>query len=155
MGNMIIGGFIMVHACNYIGAGLAWFLTCLSGVTGNLLNAAIQPAHHIAVGSSTAVFGLTGAVTAFRAVQDRSSGIRGFVLPLGAGIALLGLTGSAGEHTDIGAHACGFISGVMTGAMAGFMVQLRGFPSRKTDMLLGAAALMIPAIAWFAAYIAQ
>ncbi len=143
----------MVHACNYMGAGLAWFLTVISGVAGNLMNAAIQPASHISVGSSTAIFGLTGAVTAFRAVQDRSSGIRGFALPLGAGIALLGFTGSAGEHTDIGAHACGFVAGVISGALAGFIVQIESFPGRRTSILLGTAAVMIPAAAWLAVWI--
>ncbi len=153
LGNMLIGGFIMVHACNYMGSGLAWFLTVMSGVAGNLLNAAIQPGSHMSVGSSTAIFGLTGVVTAFRAVRERAAGIRRFALPLGAGIALLGFTGSAGEHTDLGAHACGFISGVFFGAVAGFTVQVKGLPGRKTDRVLGTAALMIPIMAWFAVWL--
>ena len=152
LGNMLIGGFIMVHACNYMGSGLAWFLTVISGVAGNLMNAAIQPASHISVGSSTAVFGLIGSVTAFRAAHDRSAGIRRFALPLGAGIALLGFTGSAGEHTDLGAHACGFIAGIVSGAVAGLAVQAKGLPDRKTDRMLGAVALMIPVMAWFAVW---
>ncbi len=152
LGNMVIGGFMMVHACNYLGSGMAWFLTVMAGVAGNLMNAYIQPLSHVSVGSSTAIFGLTGVVTAFRAIQDRSSGVRGFALPLGAGLALLGFTGSAGKHTDIGAHACGFVSGLMIGAAAGLLVQARGFPSPRTRLWLGLSALLVPVIAWIVAW---
>jgi membrane associated rhomboid family serine protease len=39
--------------------------------------------------------------------------------PLIAGIALLGLTGTGGEHTDVLAHLSGFIAGVLFGAVHG------------------------------------
>lgn len=153
MGNMFIGGFIMVQACTYMGSGLAWFLTVCSGCTGNLLNALLQPPSHVSVGSSTAVFGLVGMLTAFRAVHNGPGRPKDFILPLGAGIAILGFTGTAGAHTDLGAHICGFISGVTAGLAAGAVVRINGFPSRRTGRLLAAVSIAIPLSAWSAAYL--
>ncbi len=151
LGNMLTGGFIMVHACWYMGSGLAWFLTVISGVAGNLLNALIQPPAHVSVGSSTAIFGLIGSVTAFRAVLQKSDRIRDYMLPLGAGIALLGFTGSSGKHTDLGAHAFGFISGLVFGAIAGIIVSKYGTPGRNVNFILIAISVILPVTGWFMA----
>ncbi len=153
LGNMLTGGFIMVQACSYMGSGLAWFLTVISGISGNLLNAFIQPPDHISVGSSTAIFGLIGAVTAFRAVLQESDRIRDYMLPLGAGFALLGFTGSSGKHTDLGAHACGFASGLVFGAVAGIIVLKYGSPVRSLNLILLAIAVILPVIGWFMALV--
>ncbi len=151
LGNMLTGGFIMVHACGYMGSGVAWFIAVASGIAGNLINAFLQPSWHVSVGSSTAIFGITGGVTAYRAVQQKDEGLRGYLVPLGAGLALLGFTGTAGKHTDLAAHACGFVSGLVFGAMFGFAVLRKGKPSSRSQRILAIAAMLLPATAWIAA----
>lgn len=153
LGNMLTGGFVMVHAANFMGAAMAWFLALSSGIAGNMLNAAMQPADHVSIGSSTAIFGLIGSVSAYRTVMERWKGLRGVLLPLGAGLALLGFIGSSGKNTDLGAHLWGFVSGLALGGVAAVLVQSRGRPSPATAMLLGGAAFAVPFIAWYAAWL--
>ncbi len=152
LGNMLAGGFVMVHAANFMGSAMAWFLALCSGIAGNMLNAAMQPADHVSIGSSTAIFGLIGAVSAYRTVRKPWRGVKVALTPLGAGLALLGFMGSSGGNADLGAHLWGFLSGLALGGIAGMLVKARGGPSAATGFLLASAAFLIPVAAWYAAW---
>jgi membrane associated rhomboid family serine protease len=67
--------------------------------------------------------------------------------PLIAGVILLGWTGSAGEGTDVVAHAAGFVVGALFGATAA-LPACRAVLDRVPQALSGAAALASMLIAW-------
>jgi membrane associated rhomboid family serine protease len=110
--NMLLGGFVLSHLARQTGTGLAFALVLLSGCMGNIMNAYIQPAGHVSIGSSTAVFGALSIIASINAVTRRTLNAKNFALPIFAALALLGFTGTHGEHTDILAHLCGFLSGL-------------------------------------------
>jgi membrane associated rhomboid family serine protease len=70
--------------------------------------------------------------------------------PLVGGAVLLGWLGTAGEGTDIVAHALGFVVGVALGACIGLPAPERAL-RRVPQWLPGAAALGSIAIAWVCA----
>jgi len=67
--------------------------------------------------------------------------------PLVAGIVLLGWLGSAGEQTDLIAHALGFMVGVLIGALAALPAIERAL-QRVPQWLAGLGALASIALAW-------
>ena len=147
--NIVAGGVFGIALAQFLGPGLAWFAILISGAVGNELNALAHPASHTAVGASTAVFAALGLVAVLswrRKAAVSARGMRG-VLPLVAGVALLADLGTGGERTDLGAHAFGFIVGIIFGAgllMAGARVP-RG---RRAQFAYGAAALSLVGLAW-------
>ena len=147
--NIVAGGVFGIVLGQFLGPGLAWFAILISGAVGNELNALVHPASHTAVGASTAVFAALGLVAVLswrRRAAVSGRGMRG-VLPLVAGVALLADLGTGGERTDVGAHAFGFITGVIFGAgilMAGARVP----NGPRAQLAYGAAALSLLGLAW-------
>jgi membrane associated rhomboid family serine protease len=77
------------------------------------------------VGFSTAVFGLLGVLAALRMRAQLPLGKRltlRYWLPLGAAVALLGLTGSS-PGSDLTAHFFGFIWGCALGYFSAFLAK--------------------------------
>ena len=111
------------------GWGLGWFMILISGVSGNLLNAALYETGHVSVGASTAVFGALGILAGYQVIRKfRAKGKWLTVLaPLAGGLALLGFIGS-GENVDIMAHLLGFGAGIGMGAVYAFFCR---FPPNK------------------------
>jgi rhomboid protease GluP len=132
-----------------VGPGLGLWLVLLSGVLGNLANAAMHGPGHGGVGASTAVFGIVGVLAALQAVRRRRRARLGSVwTPLFAGLLLLMLLGS-GEQTDILAHLWGFVAGLGIGAATGRVVTVP--PGRVTQwVLLGAGLAAVVGCWWLA-----
>lgn len=152
VGNIAAGGLFGLLLAQSLGPGLAWFAIVMAGGIGNALNALIQPASHAAIGASTAVFGALGLLAALswrRQAPLWSRGPRRFV-PLAAGVMLLAFLGMGGERTDIGAHAAGFLAGIVLGAglhLAGPRVP----QGPAAQGVFGIAALALFGLAWLAA----
>jgi membrane associated rhomboid family serine protease len=134
MGNIVSGGIFSVLACRSIG-WLAWPLILLSGFLGNLATAfAHQGEAFSSIGASSAVFAALGLLTgygcylAFR--LPASTPWASVMIPVGGGIALLGIYGGGGIGVDVLAHLAGFCFGAPAGAIAGWF-QVRKALSRR------------------------
>ncbi|MCM0756817.1 rhomboid family intramembrane serine protease [Desulfovibrio aminophilus] len=146
--NAVIGGIFIALACRELGNGIGWFLILAGGVLGNICNALIQPPEHASIGFSTAVFAAAAILSGLRAARGGLE-FRGFVAPVAAGLGILAMLGSAGEHTDLGAHLMGFAVGLVLGLAAGVLGRAVEPPAwlRRT-MELAALALLPAAWAW-------
>ena len=118
LGNMVGIALFGTAVCSVTGWGLGWALILASGIGGNLMNAYLYQAHHISIGASTAIFGALGMLTAYQFLRKwRESGTWfKAVMPLAAGLALLGFLGSS-KHTDIMGHLFGFVAGILLGLL--------------------------------------
>lgn len=145
LGNIFFGGVIVHFLCKMTGTGRGWFLLMLAGTIANLANVVARGPGHISVGFSTAIFGAVGLLCGG---QIKLLSLRAVLLPLGAGVALLGMIGSSGERTDLGAHLWGLIVGLLLGLIWGWLDdKLRiGLRLGKQDYLLPVTILLV----WFA-----
>jgi rhomboid protease GluP len=115
-GNMAGIAIFGTAVCNITGAGVGWLMILMTGVLGNLANAALFQYGHISIGASTAVFGAVGILAAYqlyRKIQIPGQRMRAW-LPIAGGLALLAFLGSS-EHSDLTAHLFGFIAGIFLG----------------------------------------
>jgi membrane associated rhomboid family serine protease len=132
-----------------LGSGRAWLLIVTGGALANLLEAQFGPADHRAVGASTAVFAALGLMAAY-SWRTRFHIPQRWALrwgPLIAGAALLGLTGSGGEDTDLIGHVAGFIVGCIFGTVTATRVVAR-LLNLVPQWLAGMAALASVVVAW-------
>jgi membrane associated rhomboid family serine protease len=150
--NLASGTLIGMALAQVIGGGLAWLTILLAGGTGTFANAIFQPADHLSIGASTAVFAGLGVLTMLawrrRSVGLNRGGLRS-IAPLVAGATLLGFLGSGGgqDNIDVAGHLAGFLAG---GAV-GFGVHVLGdrLPfGPRAQAGYGALALAIFAFAW-------
>ena len=151
-GNLALGSVLGILLAQLLGPGLAWLAILVCGGIGNALTALLYPAEHAAIGASTAVFAALGLIAAL-AWRRRAPDWWGFRrwLPIAAAIMLLALLGVAGEHTDVGAHVAGLLTGCVAGA--GFYFAGAHLPqSRTAQFAYGATALTLFAGAWLAAF---
>lgn len=151
LGNLAIGGVLVVGLCRELGSGLAWSLLLGAGILGNLVNAWLQPPTHSSVGASTAVFGAVGILCAIAIVRNRLHPRRRWALPFAAALALLALLGTEGKQTDLGAHLFGCIFGMVLGLVAASLVEQRGLPGRRLNTLLALTCAGAVVLAWWAA----
>jgi len=147
-GNAVAMTLFIEQLRRHYGSGSAWALFLLSGVLGNLINAFLQPYHHQAVGASTAVFGLLGATASDSFVRHRDALWRRWALPFAAAAALLGLLGTAGTNTDLGAHLWGFCSGLLLGYLYAHHSAEGGRPLPVTNHLLSLICILTIAASW-------
>jgi rhomboid protease GluP len=147
--NLTAGIWFGYLAARQIGSGTAWLLTVTGAALANLLESQFGPSSHRAVGASTAVFTALGLLVshAWRRGLRVSQRWAMRWAPLVAGAVLLGWFGSAGEGTDIVAHALGFLCGCTLGAWAASPRVERAL-SHMPQWLAGAAALASIGIAW-------
>ncbi len=122
LGNLSFGGLFVYFVLRAYGRSAGWAATVLAGGLGNLMVAALfYPRPFAGIGASTAVFAATGLLVAHGLAWTRWSrsarGHRAWLVPLGGGLALLGLFGSGGENTDVdvAAHLFGFVAGLAAG----------------------------------------
>jgi membrane associated rhomboid family serine protease len=117
LGNLVFGTVFALLLARVTGTGLAWLAMIVAGTLGNILNAVVQPAAHVSIGASTALFAAIGLLAALN--QSGRPGRHAVTLragaPLAGGIMLLAFLGFAGERTDILAHVLGFGAGVAGG----------------------------------------
>jgi membrane associated rhomboid family serine protease len=129
-----------------VGFGVGWFLILASGIAGNLTNAWVHRTDHLSVGSSTAIFGGVGIIMILQLFRARrgACGRRGFLVPIGGGLALLAMLGSGGERTDLLAHFFGFGAGVILTIPVALLLRRR-LASRYQWSLVGVACAVIAA----------
>jgi rhomboid protease GluP len=147
--NLAAGIWFGYLAARQIGAGTAWILIVIGAGLANLFEGQFGPSTHRAVGASTAVFTALGLLAA-HSWRTRFHIPQRWALrwsPLVAGAVLLGWFGSAGEGTDIVAHALGFVFGCVLGTWVALPAVQRAF-DRVPQWLTGAAALAAIGIAW-------
>ena len=151
LGNMAGIAILGSAVCSVMGWGMGWLAILSSGIGGNVMNALVYRAGHSSIGASTAVFGALGILSVWQAL--RRTGKPGLniktLMPLGAGVALLGFMGSS-AHTDVLAHLFGFLSGIAIGGLYGATVR-----ERLGILFQGAALVLVVVIivrAWMGAY---
>ena len=147
--NLGAGVWFGYLAARELGSGSSWFLIVNGAALANWLEAQLGPATHRAVGASTAVFTALGMLAA-HSWRTRFHLPQRWALrwaPLVAGVVLLGWLGSAGEGTDLVAHATGFIVGVLIGAAAA-LPAIKYSLERVPQWLAGLAAFVSVALPW-------
>jgi rhomboid protease GluP len=147
--NLGAGVWFGYLAGRQLGSGTTWLLAVVGAGLANMLEALLGPSSHRAVGASTAVFTVLGAMAAYT-WRDRFSYPQRWARrwgPLVAGVLLLGWMGSEGEHTDVVAHVAGFVVGTVLGVIAALPWPRRVL-ARVPQRLAGGAAAAIIAIAW-------
>ena len=153
--NMAGGIFFGYFVNRTLGASLGWLLILLSGAFGNALSAAFfYPSTRISIGASTAVFGALGILAGFGMQAFRSMG-RGSsrwsrTVPLMGALVLLALLGTGDERTDVMAHLCGFLTGLMLGVAVARFSWLRP-KGAAAKWILHAASLFLVGASWVAA----
>ena len=116
--NMLSLYFLGQAACRIMGGGLGWTLILGAGIAGNASVAWIIRADQVSIGASTCSFAALGLLTAHQAIQRLHRGRHALGvwdrtwLPIGAGLALLATLGT-GPRSDLGAHALGFLCGMI------------------------------------------
>lgn len=116
LGNAAFGGALLTAAAWRVGPGTALAVTIAAGAAGNVLTAALYELRHDAIGSSTAVFGTLGLLTAMALFDARRYQVRRRApwILVGASLALLGFLGT-NEGSDVIAHAAGWACGIAAG----------------------------------------
>lgn len=156
VGNTFGGLLFFGLVFRYLGHGLGWLMILAAGTLGNLANAwGYAETGHRSIGASTAVFGGLGILIGFRMLrQFRLTGWqwpRQLLIPLIAGLVLLGFLGAGGERTDVLAHWWGFIAGALLGAGAAWLHWDERFKQVSTQHLLAWITLAMVIGAWFLA----
>lgn len=149
LGNVLIGGMVVHLLCREIGAGFGWFLILLAGALGNFFNLLPRSTEHLSVGFSTAVFGAIGILCGLAVRRWHKPG--DFLLPLGAGFALLALIGTSGERTDLGAHLWGLLAGFLSGMVFSLCRPLLRVIGQRTVALLLPCCLLFLVGCWLLA----
>jgi len=152
LNNCVLGGILVHFFLLCVGSGIGLFALLLASITGNSVNVLLHGPGHIFVGFSTAIFAVIG-MLAILSYKDKVSGIRAyFQLPLMGAFALLAMLGSAGAHTDLGAHFFGLVSGLLIGKLLGLPITRklrRSFAAQTVFFLL---SLFIFSSSWILAF---
>ncbi len=146
-GNILGIGLFGTAVCTITGWGVGWLMILATGTVGNLMNALLYKTGHLSVGASTAVFGAIGILAAhqfFKKLRLSGQRMRAW-LPLGGGLALLGILGS-GEHVDLTAHLLGFVAGIILGLL--YAVFVKRPAARPYQACCLGIALSVLVIAW-------
>lgn len=151
--NLTIGGFFIVCLCRELGSGVAWCLLLAAGMLGNATNALVQQPDHVSVGASTAVFAAVGSLAAISVVRYRQFPSKRWTLPAAAALALLGLLGTEGTRTDLGAHFFGFLFGIGFGLGGEVLTARHGRPGRLLNALLALVGAGSVVAAWWPAIV--
>jgi rhomboid protease GluP len=148
---------VFTHAlCRKLGDGLGMVLIILSGALGNTLVAwTVQ--NQMGIGASTASFGVLGLLVGMRGTELlRHKNWRDMrykaILPIGAGLAMLAITGNGGGNpqVDLAAHLYGFIIGAALAVPFGFpRMRIRAEGVQRALELL---VLLTICLAWMMAY---
>jgi rhomboid protease GluP len=149
LSNIGFGVLFAYPAARLLGAGVAFIGMIISAIFGNILDSLLMPATHVSIGASTIVFATLGLISAYSWRLQFSRRLRWAHrwAPLVIGIALLGLIGSGGEHTDVLGHLTGFFCGVLFGVGLA-RVSARTFDNFWLQLVSGGATLVVLTAAW-------
>ena len=146
VGNAAVGVVLFGLLGGALGGGVALLLATLAGTAGNLVNAWLRGGAHDAVGASTALFGVVGALSGLAYRRRVMLAVRRPWLAIAAGLALLAMLGAGEGNTDVLAHFFGFVAGVPLGLLA------RRVDAPALQVVAAAAALGLVAGAWLLAF---
>jgi len=148
LSNALAIAFFMGLVCRLLGFGFGFALILASGALGNALNAVAQSPDHNTVGASTAIFGAIGLLSGLAVIRRYHSDLHGWRawIPIGAGLALLAMLGTGGEHVDLEAHFFGLLAGVGLGALVA--LRLKKAPSTPVQWIFGSAAVVMILVCW-------
>jgi rhomboid protease GluP len=121
-GNLLGGLFVFTAAAISLGFARGWAFTLTAAYVGNLLAAAAHArSPYVSLGASTAIFAALGVMTgdALRGCLRAARPWWNAAVPLGGGLAYLGLYGAGAAHADVMAHATGFGAGLLLGFLFG------------------------------------
>jgi membrane associated rhomboid family serine protease len=145
LGNAIFGALFGGLAARVYGPGVAWLLILVAAVIANGLNGLFMPPNRESFGASTAVFAALGAL-AVHQWPIRRAGSTGRMAGRGlfGALVLLGMLGTGDRHTDIAAHAWGFLCGAL------ICLPLRNTtpPPGKTQALAAMSVIAVLVLAW-------
>lgn len=147
-GNLLFGSIFMAFLARLTGVGRALLLTILGGVLGNLASLLAHDPGYRSLGFSTAIFAALGVLAMLTLWREKDA--KKLFMPLAAGLGLLALLGTAGEHADYVAHLSGFGAGCLVGAIEGWRMR-RGWPG-LSQTIAGALGFAIPLLAWAYAF---
>jgi membrane associated rhomboid family serine protease len=145
-GNAMAAAVLVPPLVQRLGGGGALWLVLLAGAAGNFLAALAHEAAHVAVGSSTAVFGALGGLAALRLLPGDPPGRsrKRWTVPAAA-LLLLAILGT-GRNTDIIAHGTGLLAGAALGLAGGS--GLRRPPGPAFQWVLGVLATLTVIACW-------
>lgn len=146
LGNAVATAVLLPSLVQRLGLGAALWLMLLAGAVGNVVSAMAHDPRHVAIGASTATFGLIGALAALRLFPSSAAERRGrgWVV-LGATLLLLALLGTA-RGADVLAHAFGLLAGGGLGLVAGAMLRRPARP--MVQAILATLAAVALGSAW-------
>ena len=158
--NTAAGMWFGYLAGRLIGVGRAWLCVVLGAGLANWIESILASAWHRSVGASTAVFTALGLLSAY-SWRTRLALPQRWALrwgPLVAGVLLLAWTGTggeslddpssgAGQSVDVLAHALGFMTGLLTGAVMS-VAGISGPLNRVPQWICGVLALVPIAVSW-------
>jgi len=152
LSNTVAAALFLGAVSSMVGAGLACALVLLAGAGGNLANAFLHGAPHVAVGASTAVFGAVGMLGSLGMTRRRRSTLSRWRawLPVAAALALLGMLGSSGQRVDIWAHLCGLLVGAVLGIFIGSITPRA--PGLRIQWACATAAVAVLIYCWIIAF---
>jgi rhomboid protease GluP len=147
LSNMVGAALFATALCQILGFGVAAMVMLLAGAGGNWLNALIEPAGHVSVGASTAIFGAVGALVGVQLVRRRRLRASWLTVwsPVLAGLVLLALMGTA-PQADVAAHVLGFLVGGALGAAVARLDLQAGDERHQWTLAIG--ALIVIAGCW-------
>jgi len=147
VGNLVGIALFGTAVASLCGWGLGWLMVLASGGLGNALNAVFFRSGHLSVGSSTAIFGALGILSAIqftRRIRIPGERLRA-MLPLGGGLALLAVLGTA-QNSDLLAHLFGFAAGMALGGV--FALLMEAAPGRRCQFCALAAVAVAIGFSW-------
>ncbi len=152
LNNCVLGGLLLDFFLLLVGTGVGLFALLLASVAGNGINVFLHGDSHLFVGFSTAIFAVIG-MLAILSYKNRDSQHHSRIYaPLMGAFALLAMLGSAGEHTDLGAHFFGLLSGLLTGKILVLPVVKNLRRSFYAQSLLFLLSLSIFVLSWLVAF---
>ena len=148
LSNAVAAAIFVTVLSSFAGTGLSVALLLVVGAGGNLANAFLQGPGHLAVGASTAVFGIIGVIGALGVVrrQRESRKTRGAWIPIAAALALLAMLGTGTGRVDVLAHFFGFTFGAVVGVLVALILPNRAGP--RIQWLCGSATVATLLYCW-------
>lgn len=151
LSNAAAAAIFVTILSSMVGAGLSAVLLIVAGAGGNLANASLQGPSHLAIGSSTAIFGIVGVIGALGVIKRRrESHVKPRAwIPIAAAIALLAMLGTGTGRVDVLAHLFGFVFGAVAGVIVAFILPHQ--PSPTGQWLCGTAGIVVLLYCWILA----